>query len=64
MAKITRSNSKTALAEGTPTFSVGIDRISIGVTSATTGLTYHLHLTEAEAHRFRLFLADRGKVRA
>jgi hypothetical protein len=63
MAKLTRSNSKTALAEGKLTFSTGIDRISIGLTSHENGLTYHLHMSEAEAHRFAVFLAERNKVR-
>jgi hypothetical protein len=64
MAKLTRTNSKAALAEGKLTFSAGHDRVSIGLTSYETGLTYHLHMTEAEAHRFAVFLAERSKVRA
>jgi hypothetical protein len=64
MAKLTRTNSKAALAEGKLTFSAGHDRISIGLTSPETGLTYHLHISEAEAHRFAVFLAERSHVRA
>jgi hypothetical protein len=48
------------LAAGKLTFSAGHDRVS---TSSETGLTYHLHLTEAEAHRFAVFLAECSKVR-
>jgi hypothetical protein len=59
MAKLTRTNSKAALAEGKLTFSAGHDRVSIGLTSHETGLTYHLHLSEAEAHRFAVFFAER-----
>ena len=64
MAKLTRTNSKAALVEGKPTFSTGNDRVSIGLTSHETGLTYHLHMSEAEAHRFAVFLAERSTVRA
>jgi hypothetical protein len=63
MAKLTRSNSKAALAEGKLTFNAGYDRISIGLTSHENGQTYHLHMSEAEAHRFAVFLAERIKVR-
>jgi hypothetical protein len=63
MARLTRSNSKSALAEGKLTFSTGNDRISIGLTSHENGLSYHLHMSEAEAHRFAVFLAERSKVR-
>jgi hypothetical protein len=64
MAKLTRTNSKAALVEGKLTFSAGHDRLSIGLTSNETGLTYHLHMSEAEAHRFAVFVAERSKVRA
>jgi hypothetical protein len=64
MAKLTRSNSKSALAEGKLTFGYGNDRISVGLTSHENGLTYHLHMSEAETHRLAVFLAERGKVRA
>jgi hypothetical protein len=63
MAKLTRTNSKAALVEGRLTFSAGQDRISIGLTTPETGLTYHLHMSEAEAHRFAVFFAERSKVR-
>ena len=63
MAKLPRTNSKAALVEGRLTFSAGQDRISIGLTSPETGLTYHLHMSEAEAHRFAVFFAERSKVR-
>jgi hypothetical protein len=46
------------------TFSAGHDRLSIGLTSNETGLTYHLHMSEAEAQRFAVFVAERSKVRA
>jgi hypothetical protein len=39
MAKLTRSNSKAALAEGKLTFSTGSDRISIALTSQENGLS-------------------------
>ena len=64
MAKLTRTNSKAALAEGKLTFSAGHERVSIGLTSRESDLTYHLHMSEAEAHRLAVFLAERGKVRA
>jgi hypothetical protein len=63
MAKLTRTNSKAALAEGRLTFSIGNDRVSVGLTSHENGVTYHLHMSEAEAHRFAVFLAERNKVR-
>jgi hypothetical protein len=55
MAKLTRSNSiaasncVTALVDAVPTFAAGTGRFTIGLTSGETGLTYHLHLSEAEA---------------
>lgn len=64
MAKLTRTNSKGALAEGKLTFSAGHDRVSIALSSRETGLTYQLHMSEAEAHRFAVFLAERSQVRA
>ena len=64
MGKLTRTNSKAALAEGKLTFSAGYERVSVGLTSRETGLTYHLHMSEAEAHRFAVFLAERSTVRA
>jgi hypothetical protein len=51
------------MAEGKLTFSAGHDRVSIGLTSPETGLTYHFHMTDAEAHRFAVYLAERSKVR-
>jgi hypothetical protein len=63
MAKLTRSNSKSALADGQPHFHEGGSRFSIGIT-ASDGSTYHLHLTDAEAHRFAAFVTERGKAPA
>jgi hypothetical protein len=51
MAKLTRSGSLSALAEGQPEFSVGTGRFTIGVTGRD-GTTYHLHLTATEAGHF------------
>ena len=48
MAKLTRSNSLSALAEGQPAFSAGTGRFTIGITGQD-GITYHIHLTAAEA---------------
>ena len=59
-----RLEQNAALVEGKPTFSTGNDRVSIGLTSHETGLTYHLHMSEAEAHRLAVFLAERSGVRA
>ena len=47
------------LVEGAPTFAASTRRLSIGVTSAENGITYHVHLSEAEAKRFAAFVADR-----
>jgi hypothetical protein len=33
------------------------------LTSHENGLTYHLHMSEAEAHRIAVFLAGRSNVR-
>jgi hypothetical protein len=51
MAKLTRSNSLSALAEGQPSFSAGTGRFTIGITSQD-GVTYHVHLTATEARQF------------
>ena len=58
MAKLTRSNSLSALVDGTPTFGAGTGRFTIGLTSAETGTTYHLHLSEAEALQFAAFVRE------
>ena len=58
MAKITRTNSLSALVEGAPTFAAGTRRFSVGVSSAESGITYHLHLSEDEAKQFAAFVAD------
>ena len=58
MAKITRSNSMSALAEGQPAFSSGTGRFTIGIT-AGDGTTYHLHLSAVEAQRFVDFVDER-----
>jgi hypothetical protein len=51
MAKLTRSNSLSALAEGPPAFSSGASRFTIGITGRD-GITWHVHLTVAEARHF------------
>jgi hypothetical protein len=51
MAKVTRSGSMSALAEGQPAFSSGTGRFTIGVTGRD-GTTYHVHLTATEARQF------------
>jgi hypothetical protein len=57
MAKITRTNSLSALAEGQPAFSAGSGRFTIGITGQD-GMTYHVHLTAAEAKRFVEFVDE------
>jgi hypothetical protein len=57
MAKITRTNSMSALAEGQPAFSAGSGRFTIGITGQD-GMTYHVHLTAAEAKRFVEFVDE------
>jgi hypothetical protein len=57
MAKLTRSNSLSALAEGQPVFSVGAGRFTIGITGQD-GITYHVHLTAAEAKGFVAFVDE------
>ena len=64
MAKLTRSYSLSALAEGEPVFTAGAGRFSIGVTSRENQVGYHLHLTEDEAADFVAFIAQRGMVGA
>ena len=51
MAKVTRSNSLSALAEGQPEFSSGTGRFTIGITGRD-GTTYQGHLTATEARHF------------
>jgi hypothetical protein len=58
MAKITRSNSLSALAEGQPVLSAGTGRFTIGITGQD-GMTYHLRLTAAEAQRFASYVDER-----
>ena len=58
MAKLTRSNSLSALAEGQPVFSAGTGRFTIGITGGD-GITYHVHLSAAEAQRFVDFVDER-----
>ena len=62
MAKLTRSHSKSALAEGTITFTTCGDRFSIGLTSHESDLRCGLHLTEGEAQRFAAFIAERVEI--
>jgi hypothetical protein len=60
MAKLTRSQSLSALVDGEPNFSAGPGRFTIGLTSReNTVTTYHLHLSEDEARRFVAFIAER-----
>jgi hypothetical protein len=63
MAKLTRSNSLSALAEGDPVFTAGTSRFTIGITSTESGLSYHLHLTADDAERLATFLAERVEVK-
>ena len=58
MAKITRSNSMSVLAEGQPAFSSGTGRFTIGIT-AGDGTTYHFHLTATEARQFVDYVDER-----
>jgi hypothetical protein len=51
MAKLTRSNAVSALAECQSAFSPGTGRFTIGVTGRD-GTTYHLHLTAPKARQF------------
>jgi hypothetical protein len=51
MAKLTRSNSLSALAESQPEFSSGTGRFTIGITGRD-GTTYQDHLTATEAPHF------------
>jgi hypothetical protein len=51
MAKLTRSNALSALAEGHPAFSAGTGRFTIGITGQD-GITYQVHLTATEARQF------------
>jgi hypothetical protein len=51
MAKVTQSNSLSALVEGQPAFSASTGRFTIGVTGRD-GTTYQIHLTAAEARQF------------
>jgi hypothetical protein len=59
MAKLTKSNSLSALAEGQPAFSVGTGRFTIGITGRD-GDNYQVHLTAAEAQRFVDFVDERS----
>jgi hypothetical protein len=51
MAKLTRSTSLSALAEGHPAFSTGTGRFTIGITDRD-GTTWQVHLTATEARQF------------
>ena len=64
MAKLTRSNSLSALVAGEPSFSAGTGRLSIGIANREGDVTYHLHLCEAEARRFAAVVTERSKVGA
>jgi len=58
MAKLTRSGAKSALVEGDPVFFKHGDLISIGLSSAETHLTYHLHLNLAEAKALASYIRE------
>ena len=58
MAKLTKTGSLSALAEGQPEFSAGTGRFTIGITSRD-GTTYHVHLSATEARRFVDFVDER-----
>jgi len=58
MAKLTRSNSLSALAEGQPAFSSRTGRFTIGITGRD-GITYHVHLTAVGAQQFVDFVDER-----
>ena len=62
MAKLTRSHSKSALAEGNVSFTAGDGRFSIGLTSRENDTKYHFHLTEIEAQQFATFVAERVEI--
>jgi hypothetical protein len=47
MAKLTKSGSLSALAEGQPKISTGTGRFTIGVTSHE-GVIYYVHLTATD----------------
>jgi hypothetical protein len=51
MAKLTRLNSMSALAESQPAFSSGTGRFTIGITGQD-GTAWHVHLTATEARQF------------
>jgi hypothetical protein len=64
MVKLTKSNSVAALVDAVPTFGAGTGRFSMGLTSKETGVTFHLHLTEAEAQQFAALVAERVELTA
>jgi hypothetical protein len=51
MAKLTKSGSLAALAEGQPAFSSGTGRFTIGI-AGRDGTTWHVYLTATEAREF------------
>ena len=61
MAKLTRTRSVSALAEGQPVFSACTGRFTIGITGRE-GTTYHVHLTTAEALRFVTYVDERAEA--
>jgi hypothetical protein len=63
MAKLTRSQSLSALAAGEPSFSADLGRFTIGLTGRENVVTtYHLHVSEDEARRFAAFIAERVEL--
>src|SRR4029079_15290453 len=61
MAKLTRTSSVSALAEGQPVFSVGSGRFTIGITGRE-GTTYHVHLPAGDARRFVAYIEERVEL--
>jgi len=62
MAKLTRSHSKSALAEGNVNFTAGDGRFSVSVSSQESDMRYHLHHSETEAQQFAAFLAEHVEI--
>jgi len=62
MAKLTRSHSKSALAEGNVSYTAGNGRFSVSISSEGSDTRYHLHLSETEAQQFAAFVAERVEI--
>lgn len=59
MAKLTKTGSLSALAEGQPEFSAGTGRFTIGITGRAY-ITWHVHLTAAETRQFVGYVDQRA----